>query len=387
MITKALVVSSPGGEFVYTDVEVDEDIRATEVLVQIVATGVCHTDINFGQHDIEGMFPAILGHEGAGIISKVGSRVCNFQRGDCVILSYTSCGECKYCVRKDTSFCNDWELDNFGIGRGWDGSKAYGYPPGEDESSETKITSHFFGQSCFSSYAVVDERCCIKVGEPGNVDLDLSSLAPLGCGILTGAGAMLNVLKPSQEDIVCIVGAGAVGLAAIMALNFLDTKPKQVIAVDIVDDRLELAKRYGATHVINSTKHKDLPGALKRVTNFEGIDVSIDATGRSEVIGDLLEATAKLGTVCSVGVGKLDADVPINVFNAVNTGRKYVGCCMGNSYPPDFIPKLIEGWKEGKFPFTDLITRYDAADMETAKADILSGKVVKAVLTWGAPGN
>ncbi|EDN99311.1 hypothetical protein SS1G_02164 [Sclerotinia sclerotiorum 1980 UF-70] len=279
MITKALVVSSPG------------DIRATEVLVQIVATGVCHTDINFGQHDIEGMFPAILGHEG----------------------------------------------------RGWDGSKAYGYPPGEDESSETKITSHFFGQSCFSSYAVVDERCCIKVGEPGNVDLDLSSLAPLGCGILTGAGAMLNVLKPSQEDIVCIVGAGAVGLAAIMALNFLDTKPKQVIAVDIVDDRLELAKRYGATHVINSTKHKDLPGALKRVTNFEGIDVSIDATGRSEVIGDLLEATAKLGTVCSVGVGK--------------------------------------------FPFTDLITRYDAADMETAKADILSGKVVKAVLTWGAPGN
>lgn len=116
---------------------------------------------------------------------------------------------------------------------------------------------------------------------------------------------MLNVLKPSPEDIVCVVGAGAVGLAAIMALNFLQKKPRQIIVVDVVEERLRLAKKYGATHVVNPTTERDLPGALKRVTNFEGIDGSIDATGRTEVVRDLLEATAKLGTVCSVGVGEV----------------------------------------------------------------------------------
>ncbi|KAF7941768.1 uncharacterized protein EAE97_006605 [Botrytis byssoidea] len=382
MRTKALVVNSPGGEFVYRDVEVNDDIRDTEVLVRIVATGICHTDINFSQHDIDGMFPAILGHEGAGIISKVGLKVTNVEVGDYVILSYTSCGECRYCMRNQTSFCGDWELDNFGIGRGEDGSKAYEIPS-EEEGGGSEITSHFFGQSCLSNFAVANARCCIRVGGPGS-DLDLSSLAPLGCGIMTGAGAILNVLKPSSEDIVCVVGAGAVGLAAIMALNLLERKPRQIIAVDLLDERLKLAKQYGATHVIQPTKERGLQSALKRITNFEGIDASIDTTGKPEVVADLLEATAKLGTVCSVGVGKLDAAVSINIFNAVNTGRKFVGCCMGNSYPPEFLPKLIQAWKDGMFPFTDLITRYDAEDMEKAKEDVLSGKAVKAVLTWGA---
>ncbi|KAG4032604.1 hypothetical protein MFRU_006g00740 [Monilinia fructicola] len=385
MRTKALVVERPGGDFVYRDIEVDDNIRATEVLVEIVATGVCHTDLSFSQHDIEGMFPAILGHEGAGIISKVGSKVTNVQVGDRVILSYTSCGECNYCVRNQTSFCNDWEIDNFGIGRGGDGTKAYGFPAVEgagEDTDEREITSHFFGQSSFSKFAVADARCCIKVGEPGSDEVDLSSIAPLGCGIMTGAGAMLNVLKPSPEDIVCVVGAGAVGLAAIMALNFLQKKPRQIIVVDVVEERLRLAKKYGATHVVNPTTERDLPGALKRVTNFEGIDGSIDATGRTEVVRDLLEATAKLGTVCSVGVGELDAEVSINIFNAVNNGRKYVGSCMGNSYPPEFLPKLIQGWKEGIFPFTDLIKKYPVEEMELAKSDVLGGRAVKAVLVW-----
>ncbi|RAL62678.1 hypothetical protein DID88_004521 [Monilinia fructigena] len=293
MRTKALVVDRPGGDFVYRDIEVDDNIRATEVLVEIVATGVCHTDLSFSQNDIEGMFPAILGHEGAGIISKVGSKVTDVQVGDRVILSYTSCGECNYCVRNQTSFCNDWEIDNFGIGRGGDGTKAYGFPAVEEL---TRIPMKGKSQAIFSVKAV---------GGPESDDVDLSSIAPLGCGILTGAGAMLNVLKPSPEDIVCVVGAGAVGLAAIMALNFLNKKPRQIIVVDVVEERLRLAKKYGATHVVNPTTERDLPGALKRVTNFEGINGSIDATGRTEVIRDLLEATAKLGTVCSVGVGEV----------------------------------------------------------------------------------
>ncbi|QSZ36169.1 hypothetical protein DSL72_007294 [Monilinia vaccinii-corymbosi] len=385
MRTKALVIDRPGADFTYRDIDVDENIRATEVLVQIVASGVCRTDLDFSQNDIEGMFPAVLGHEGAGIISQVGSKVSDLQVGDRVVLGYTSCGECKYCLRNQTSFCGDWEIDNFGIGRGGDGSKAYAFPADEgagekaeaaEGADEMEITSHFFGQSSFSKFAVADARCCIKVGEPGD-DVDLPSLAPLGCGILSGAGAMLNVINPSAEDIVCVVGAGSVGLAAVMALNFLKDKPKQIIVVDVIEERLKLAKKYGATHVVNPSTERDLPGALKRITNFEGLDASIDATGRIEILRDLLEATAKLGTVCS-----LDSEVSINVFNAVNSGRKYVGCCMGNVYPPEFVPKLIQGWKDGIFPFTDLIKRYSAEEMELAKSEMLDGTTVKAVLVW-----
>ncbi|PQE30328.1 hypothetical protein CJF32_00008196 [Rutstroemia sp. NJR-2017a WRK4] len=382
MKTYALVVSNPGDPFTYRSIEVNDTLLPTEVLVDIKATGVCHTDINFAAHNIPGLFPAVLGHEGAGIISRVGTEVQGVKAGDQVLLSYTSCGSCKYCERKETSFCDDWERDNFGVGRA-DGSKTYGFVAGEGEGEEKgEITSHFFGQSCFSKYAVVDSRCCVKVGEAGDKSIDLEMLAPLGCGIMTGAGAMLHVLAPSPHDIICIVGAGAVGLAALMSLNFQEQKPKQIIVVDVVDERLKMAVKYGATHTINSRDEKDLKVALKGLTKGKGIDGAIDTTGRPEIVGDLLEATAKRGTICSVGVGALDAEVKTNIFNTVNSGRVYTGCCMGNCYPPEFLPKLIQGWKDGKFPFTDLMRKYDAKEAETAKKDVLSGEVVKAVLVW-----
>ncbi|KAM3066930.1 hypothetical protein ACMFMG_007075 [Clarireedia jacksonii] len=378
MKSHALVVSNPGDPFIYHSIEVNDTLLPTEVLVEIKATGVCHTDINFSAQPIPGLFPVVLGHEGAGVISRVG-EVQHLKEGDQVLLSYTSCGSCKYCERKETSFCDDWERDNFGVGRA-DGSKAYGFTGGEGEQGE--ITSHFFGQSCFSKHAVVNSRCCVKVGEAGDKTIDLEMLAPLGCGIMTGAGAMLHVLTPSPHDIICIVGAGAVGLAALMSLNFLQKKPKQIIVVDLVDQRLKMAVKYGATHTINSRIEKDLKAALEGLTSGKGVDGAIDTTGRPDVVGDLLEATAKKGVVCSVGVGKLDAEVKTNIFNTVNSGRVYTGCCMGNCYPPEFVPKLIQGWKDGKFSFTDLIEKYNAKEAETAKNDVLSGKVVKAVLIW-----
>ncbi|PQE29594.1 alcohol dehydrogenase protein [Rutstroemia sp. NJR-2017a BBW] len=389
MKTHALVVSNPGDPFTYRSIEVNDTLLPTEVLVEIKATGVCHTDINFAAHSIPGLFPAVLGHEGAGIISRVGTAVQSVKAGDQVLLSYTSCGSCKYCERKETSFCDDWERDNFGVGRA-DGSKAYGFVAGEGEE-KGEITSHFFGQSCFSKYAVVDSRCCVKVGEAGDKTIDLEMLAPLGCGIMTGAGAMLHVLTPSLHDTICIVGAGAVGLAALMSLNFQERKPKQIIVVDVVDERLKMAVKYGATHTVNSRNEKDLKAALKELTKEKGIDRAIDTTGRPDIVGDLLESAAQRGLVCSVGVGamvkrlmmmKLDEEVKTNIFNTVNSGRVYTGCCMGNCYPPEFLPKLIQGWKDGKFPFTDLMRKYDAKEAEMAKKDVLSGKVVKAVLVW-----
>jgi aryl-alcohol dehydrogenase len=155
-----------------------------------------------------------------------------------------------------------------------------------------------------------------------------------------------------------------------------------VIAVDVVPSRLKLATKYGATHVIDSKSVPSLITALRDLTNGAGIDGAIDTTGRPEVLRSMLEASAKKGVVVSVGVGKLDAEVSTVVFDTVNTGRMYVGCCMGNCYPQEFIPMLVKAWRDSKFPFTDLVKVYRARDMNDAAKDVLDGKVVKAVLVW-----
>lgn len=193
---------------------------------------------------------------------------------------------------------------------------------------------------------------------------------------------MLNVVRPSVEDTVLVVGAGAVGLAALMALKLLPSPPTLVIAVDVVPERLEMAKKYGATHLINSKDIPDLKAALKEATDGKGVDGAIDTTGRPEVLRTLLESAAKKGVVVSVGVGKLTAEVSTVIFDTVNTGRTYVGCCMGNCFPQEFIPLLVDAWKEGRFPFPDLIKQYPARDMNIAAEDVLKGNVVKAVLVW-----
>lgn len=163
------------------------------------------------------------------------------------------------------------------------------------------MTSHFFGQSSFSRYTVATERSVIKV--PAYAKLEY--LAPLGCGIMTGAGAMLNVVKPTKSSSVAVVGAGAVGLAAVMAVKLNGEQPKRVIAVDVVASRLEMAMRCGATHTIDSSKVKDLKAELLRITDGEGVSGSIDCTGRADVVSTLIDSTAKRGIIVSVGVGKV----------------------------------------------------------------------------------
>lgn len=378
MRTDALVVQTPGDQFVYREVELDDEIRDNEILVQMVATGVCHTDLNF-RHEasIPGLFPAVLGHEGAGIVLKKGSKATDLSVGDHVILSYSSCGDCRYCNDHETSYCYDFERDNFVPGRPADGSKSYSATSDSGNSGE-KLTSHFFGQSSFAKYAVVMARSAIKVDR----SLPLDLLAPLGCGVMTGAGAMLNVVQPKKGSIVLVVGTGAVGLAAIMAVKLSPTPPSKVIAVDIVPERLEMAKKYGATHTVNSREVSDLKDALLELTDGKGVDGAIDTTGLPAVVNSLLMACANKGKVVSVGVGKLTAEVSATIFKTVNTGRTYVGCAMGSCYPPEFIPTLIKAWQDGKFPYTDLIKHYPATEMETAAGDMLSGKVVKAVVKW-----
>ncbi|RKK75239.1 hypothetical protein BFJ69_g7829 [Fusarium oxysporum] len=374
MKTDALVVDYSGAAFSYRQISVEDEPRDDEVLVEIYSSGLCHTDLNFSKEtDIPGLFPAVFGHEGAGVVLKTGVNVQTTRPGDHVILTYSCCTNCNNCHSKETSFCDHFETLNFGVGR-MDGSKAY-------FTSTEPVTSHFFGQSSFAKFTMAMASSVVKVDE----SLPLHFLAPLGCGVMTGAGALLNVLQPKKDAVLCITGAGTVGLAALMAVKLLPYPPSEFICVDIVPSRLELAKKFGATILINSQEEPDLVVALKHATNGRGVDGSIDTTGRPQVAGSLLKATAKKGTVVQVGVGLLTAEVSASMFDTVNSGRIYRGCAMGNGFPQEFLPKLIGAWQDGLFPFTDLVQSYPAEEIAEAVEAVNSGRVIKAVLTWDKP--
>ncbi|KAJ4616417.1 hypothetical protein HRR85_003269 [Exophiala dermatitidis] len=373
MITEALVVSKPDAPFRYQQVELNEALRPDEVAVRIKATGVCHTDLNFAKEEsMPELFPAVLGHEGAGIVQRTGSAVTKVSPGDHVIVCYSCCGECKYCLRKESSYCDLWFQYNFGVGR-LDGSKTYSSP-----TDGKRITSHFFGQSSFARDILVSQNGLVRVDK----HIPFENLAPLGCGLMTGAGAMLNVINPAHDMTVAVVGVGAVGLSAIMALKLLEYPPRKIIAVDVVPSRLELARSFGATHGVNSKVRPDLMSVLMAITHGRGVDGAIDTTGKPEVVKALIHSAARKGKVVTVGVGELSAEVSHNMFEMVQAGCSYIGCNQGDCYPQDFLPELLTAWQLGKFPYDRLIRTYPAKDVERAARDVYSGKTVKAVLLW-----
>jgi len=199
---------------------------------------------------------------------------------------------------------------------------------------------------------------------------------------MTGAGAMLNVLAPTPDMTVAVVGTGSVGLSAIMALKMLDKPPKRIIAVDIVPSRLELARSFGATHGVNSKLRPDLMSVLLDITDGRGIDGSIDTTGRPDVIQSLIHSCARKGKVVTIGTGGVTTNVEINLFEIVQAGCSYVGCQQGDCYPQEFLPRLLAASEEGKFPYEKLLKTYPAKDVEKAIHDMEKGETIKPVLLW-----
>jgi aryl-alcohol dehydrogenase len=375
MKTEALVLRRPGAPFEHCAVNVLDTLEPSECLVRIKATGICHTDLNFASKErgLAENFPAILGHEGAGIVSKVGSEVTSVTEGDHVIVTFSSCGYCKYCTTKQPSYCDLWFKYNFGFSR-IDGSQTV-----SDTKSGKPINGHFFGQSSFARDIIVSSTALVVVPFPGP---PFELLAPLGCGVMTGAGALLNILRPNPTDSVCIVGAGAVGLSAIMACKTLPKPPRRVIAVDIIPSRLELARRYGATHGVNSKYAPDLMPVLMDITKGTGVDCVLDTTAMPKLMEQIIHSTARRGKIVAVGVGALSNRVSINTFEAVQAGFTYQGSNQGDSYPQEFLPHLLRLNNEGSFPYEELIKTYAVRDVAQAVEDIKNGTAVKAVLLW-----
>lgn len=360
MKIKAAVVYEKSAPFVIDELELDAP-REGEVLVEVVACGVCHTD-EVAQHQIIPVpLPAVFGHEGCGIIKELGPGVTGFKVGDKVGFSYGYCGTCEACLTGHPYCCERNRELNFG-GVQFDGTKRL--------SKDGKPVSSFFGQGAFASHAVVHMNNLYKVPE----GIDLALCAPLGCGIQTGASAVLTHLKPDAGSSVVITGCGAVGLSALMAAVIAGCA--KIICVDMVESRLELAKELGATHVIKG--NEDVVAKVKELTDGKGTNYAIDCTGNGKCVRQSLNCTKSMGTCIVLGATQ---EVTFHCENELmGTGKTITGLVEGRSIPKVFIPKLVNYYLAGKFPFDKLIKFYDFEDINKAQADSHSGVTIKPVL-------
>lgn len=360
MKIQAAIVRREGAPFEIEELDLAEP-RAGELQVKIVACGVCHTD-DKARGGYFTPFPAVLGHEGAGIVEKVGAGVTGFEVGDHVVLSYPYCCECDNCRKGKPYYCyRSTELSFFGKFKD-------GHTPLRQNGSPV---NSFFGQSSFATHAVVPVANAIKV----DPDVDLKLLAPLGCGIQTGAGAIINALRPGKEDSVVIFGTGTVGLSAIMGAAAVGCR--QIIAVDIIDARLEIAKEYGATDAINSKAVQDVAAAVKELTDGKGADYALDTTGVEVCTLAALKSLHTGGKGACVAASKRLTFDPAPSYLI---GRSWAYLIEGEAVPQEFIPQMIAWYKEGRFPIDRMISYYPFEKINEAFEDTRRGLATKAVL-------
>jgi aryl-alcohol dehydrogenase len=364
--TTAAVVESAGAGFSLTEVELAQP-RPDEALVRIVAAGMCHTDLGVAAGALPFPLPGVLGHEGAGVVEAVGSAVTRVTPGDQVLLSFTSCGRCSGCRGGHPAYCEMWLPLNLLGGARADGSATI-------SRDEQTLGGHFFGQSSFARHALVDERSLVKVP----ADAPLEALAPLGCGVQTGAGAIWNVLNPAPGASIVVTGAGAVGLSAVMAAAL--TPATRVIAVDRVPARLELAAELGATHTVD-TSTADLAEAVAELTGGAGADGVVETTGNTGVAAVAIGALAARGTAVLVGAPAFGSTVPLDV-NFMLPGRNVVGLTLGDSETETLIPVLADLVISGRMPVQKLIRHYRFEEIQRAVGDVASGETIKPVLRF-----
>ncbi|MFC9127934.1 NAD(P)-dependent alcohol dehydrogenase [Streptomyces sp. NPDC057099] len=364
--TRAAVVESGGAPFTLSDVVLDEP-GPHEALVRMVATGLCHTDLGVASGGLPFPLPGVLGHEGAGVVEAVGSAVTGVAPGDHVLLSFTSCGDCRNCRGGHPAYCATWLPLNLLGGSRADGTHTI-------SRDGEALGGHFFGQSSFAEWALADERSLVKV----DADVPLESIAPLGCGVQTGVGAVWNVLKPDTGSTVVVLGAGAVGLSAVMAAAL--TPATRIVAVDRVAERLSLATELGATHTVD-TSREDLAESLAGITGGQGADGVVESTGNVGVLRQGVDALAARGTLVVVGAPPFGTEVALDV-NGLLGGKRIVGLTLGDSETQTMIPALVRLAKEGRLPLHRLISTYPFGDIDRAVQDMRSGKTIKPVLTF-----
>lgn len=340
-----------------------EEPRADEVLVRIVGVGICHTDLKVRDQFRPVPLPIVLGHEGAGIVEQVGNQVTMVQPGDHVVLSYHWCGVCINCQRGNPAYCQKALACNFGGAR-LDGSTTL-------RKNGEIIHGNFFNQSSFATYALASERNTVKV----RPDAPLEILGPMGCGVQTGAGGVLNSLQVKAGSSIAIFGTGSVGLSAMMGAVVAGCTT--IIAVDIKPSRLVLALELGATHTINSVDD-DPVTTIKEITNG-GVDYAVETTAIPAVFRQAVDSLTILGVCGLIGGAPPGVEVSFDMSHIL-FGRTIRGIIQGDSVPDLFIPQLIDLHLQGRFPFDRLIKFYALDEINQACIDSEEGRVVKPVL-------
>jgi aryl-alcohol dehydrogenase len=364
MDIRVAVARAPNAPFTLESATLD-DPRPGEVRVRIAGVGLCHTDLVARDQLIPIPLPAVLGHEGAGVVEHVGEGVTGLAPGDSVVMSFASCGRCRRCASHLPGYCREFSPLNFAGARP-DGSSGI-------RIAGQSVSANFFGQSSFASHALALAKDVVKV----TTSLPIEELGPLGCGLQTGAGGVIRALAPPPGASIAVFGGGPVGLAAVMAAKIRGCDP--ILIVEPIAARRRLALELGATHAIDPAAG-DVAAAIRAIVS-DGLDFAFETSGRQEVAEAALASLASYGLLGLVGVPpRIDATLGINLAGLITFGHRVHGIIEGDSDPQTFIPELIAHREAGRFPFERLIATYPLEHINEAIEAQLRGDCVKAAL-------
>ena len=363
MHIQAAVVSQKSGPFVIDTVELCEP-RADELVVRVVASGMCQTDLHGRDGYFASPYPAVYGHEGAGVVHAIGGAVRDFAPGDHVVMSYPWCGACANCRQQHANHCLHGRELKMG-GTRFDKSTLL-------SKNGAPVYSAFFQQSSFGTFALTQARWAVKVRK----DAPLEQLGPLACSGQTGAGAVFNVMKPNPGDSIALFGVGAVGLSALMAAKIAGCDP--IVAVDVHDHRLALARELGATHAIDYKTCRDVVAEIRTIAG-SGVRYAADTSALPVVLRQAIESLMPGGACVLLGSAPKGTDASFEM-PFLQQGRSVRGVVQGDSVPKEFIPKLVDLIVDGKFPIEKMIKFYDFADINLAAQESSAGIAIKPVL-------
>ncbi|WP_323122919.1 NAD(P)-dependent alcohol dehydrogenase [Burkholderia alba] len=364
MKIQAAIARRETNRFSIEDCTLEAEPRRREVRLQMLACGICHTDLAARDQHLRTPLPAVLGHEGVGVIEAIGPEAADFHVGQRVLVSFGACGDCPSCAARAPAYCR--HLARFCLqGRRLDGSSPvsqHGDP----------LTGHFFGQSSFATHAIASVTNLV----PLDPDLPPALMVPLACGVQTGMSAMIDVLAPDADSAVAVFGCGTVGLAAVMAARIASCR--RILAVDLHENRLTLARELGATVAVCG-----IEAATEPVAAWTGLSHALDTTGHPALIEHaFLHLLQPRGQLVCAGVGRPEATLNFNHNALMLSGRTLRGTIEGDADPRSFVPRMLDWFRQGQMPLRRLVRTYPFDAINEAVADMEAGRVVKPVLVF-----
>lgn len=366
MRIRAAVTPALNAPMVIEDVLLD-DPGPGEALVRIIASGVCHTDAITRAGDLPMPLPGILGHEGAGVVEAVGDGVTAVEPGDGVVIGWPSCGECRHCRGGQPRYCLRLG-EAIGAGARLRGPRAG--TSGYRRADGGPLAGHFFGQSSLASHSLVDADALVPIP----VGMDVALMGPLACGIATGAGAIMNTARPGPGASVVIYGAGAVGLAAVLAAAL--SPATRIVAVDRHASRLRTARRFGATDVVQAGD--DAVAVVHEICGGPA-DIALECTGVIPVVRQAVDSVGMLETCLLIGGAPAGAEFAVDHLTTL-WGKRIVGTLGGSGRSRELIGSLMDLYAQGRFPFHEMIEFFDLDQIERAMAASAAGEVLKPVI-------